>query len=638
MRSLVAVIIVGLMLGTGLMAPRASGASPAPPSVLNGAVKCSTQPSGIVFCGSLVVNGQSSPARTLATSWDRTAIDVNFALPRASASHHAPYPLVMLLTGDDGTKYDLGSHGGGLASAFESMLPWLNAGYATFSMAYRGANESCGIAATRALLPAGECAQGFNHLLDTRYEVRDAQYFAGELADQRLVSPTKIAAFGGSYGAAASVALAALKNRVMLPGGRLVPWRSAYGRRMSIAAAAPFAPWTDLAYSLLPNGSTLDYVANAPYRGRFGVLKNSYATAFYIAGCGNPTTFCTTTDVDWSLGPWLQRVIQGEPYTGSLPVLILRQLEQYHSAYYIDHSEAPAPLMIGQGFTDPFFPVDEALRYYNRTTTQYPGTPISLYLGDWGHVPGQFKLPDMARFVAAAHGWINYYVLGHGPKPYQGVQALTETCPATARSAGPYRASDWAKLQPGEVRLKGPRAQTILPTAGSPAIGATFDPIMAKACSTAPGAAEPGTATYRLAVTHAFTMMGAATVIADFTLPGANSQVAARLLDVAPSGQETLISRGLWRPAVSSKPLREVFQLHPGAWRFAPGHTIKLELLPSDVPYGSASNGQQNVTVSNLQLRIPTLDRPGAAGGLVNAPLPKFLPPGYQLAREFGGP
>jgi predicted acyl esterase len=264
-------------------------------------------------------------------------------------------------------------------------------------------------------------------------------------------------------------------------------------------------------------------------------------------------------------------------------------------------------------------------------------------------VPGQFKLPDMARYLAAAHSWLNYYVLGRGPKPFQGVQALTETCPAGARSAGPYRASDWAALQPGEVRLAGPAAQTILPTGESPAIGDTFNPLTATACATAPGATQPGSATYRLAVAHAFTMMGSPTVIADFTLPDADSQVAARLLDVAPNGQETLIGRGLWRPSVSSKPVRQVFQLHPGAWRFGPGHTIKLELLPNDTPYGLAAGGQQDpygigpggqqdVTVSNLQLRIPTLDRPGAAGGLVKAPLPKFLPPGYQLAREFGGP
>jgi len=35
---------------------------------------------------------------------------------------------------------------------------------------------------------------------------------------------------------------------------------------------------------------------------------------------------------------------------------------------------------------------------------------------------------------------------------------------------------------------------------------------------------------------------------------------------------ETLVARGLWRPRVSGTPSRQVFQLHPGAWRFAAGH------------------------------------------------------------------
>jgi hypothetical protein len=81
--------------------------------------------------------------------------------------------------------------------------------------------------------------------------------------------------------------------------------------------------------------------------------------------------------------------------------------------------------------------------------------------------------------------------------------------------------------------------------------------------------------------------------------------------------------------------VRQVFQLHPGAWRFAPGHTVKLELLPNDAPYGLAFSGQQNVTISHLQLRLPTVDHPGAAGGLVEKPLAKVLPPGDTLAREF---
>jgi len=127
--------------------------------------------------------------------------------------------------------------------------------------------------------------------------VDDAQYFASEIADQDVVSPTKIAVVGGSYGGGMSMALAALKDRVMLPSGRLVPWRSPDGKRMSLAAATPFIPWTDLAYALVPNGSTLDYVANAPYRGRYGVMKNSYVNALYAVGCGTATTFCATSGI-----------------------------------------------------------------------------------------------------------------------------------------------------------------------------------------------------------------------------------------------------------------------------------------------------------------------------------------------------
>ncbi|MEO8969190.1 MAG: CocE/NonD family hydrolase [Solirubrobacteraceae bacterium] len=626
MRRLVAGLIVTLVLVA------AGTAQASPSSVLRGAVRCATQPDGVRFCGSLDTGGVLVPARTLATSWDNTAVDVNFALPKASPQHHGPYPLVMLFHGYGGSKFGLGSDGGGIGSAISSMSPWLKAGYATFSMSDRGFGESCGTAASRSSVPEAECAHGFNHLLDTRYEVRDAQYFAGELADQGLVSRTQIAAVGGSYGGGMSMALGALRNRVMLPNGRLVPWRSPHGQKMSLAAATPFIPWTDLSYALTPNGSTLDYVADARYRGRYGVLKRSYVNALYASGCNTPKTFCTTTDADWNLGAWIARLNQGEPYTGALPAQILHQVSTFHSSYAIDHSEAPAPMLIANGWTDDLFPADEALRYYNRTTTQYPQTPLSLFFGDWGHPRAQNKTADIAHYVTAIHRWLDYYVRGRGRRPFGGVQALTETCPSSAASAGPYRASNWAEMSPGEVRLNQAAAQTILPTAASPA----FNPLGTAACAQAPGATVAGAATYRLAVTHTFTMIGSATVVADFTLPGATSQVAARLLDIGPDGQETLISRGLWRPTVSAKPVRQVFQLHPGGWRFAAGHSAKLELLPNDVPYGRASNGQQNVTVSHLQLRLPTVSRPGAAGGLVRAPLPKILPPGDTLAREFG--
>ena len=84
------------------------------------------------------------------------------------------------------------------------------------------------------------------------------------------------------------MALGALKNRKMIQAGdgTLVPWVSDGGKPMQIAAAQPDIPWTDLAYSLQPNGHTLDYVADAPYlqRGRIGVMKQSFVAGLYATG------------------------------------------------------------------------------------------------------------------------------------------------------------------------------------------------------------------------------------------------------------------------------------------------------------------------------------------------------------------
>ena len=87
------------------------------------------------------------------------------------------------------------------------------------------------------------------------------------------------------------------------------------------------------------------------------------------------------------------------------------------------------------------------------------------------------------------------------------------------------------------------------------------------------------------------------------------NQLAARLLDESPDGTETLVARGLFRPDWNSYGKRQLFQLHPGGWRFAPGHVPKLQLLGRDAPYARASNGTFTITVSDLSLTLPTLER-----------------------------
>ncbi len=275
---------------------------------------------------------------------------------------------------------------------------------------------------------------------------------------------------------------------------------------------------------------------------------------------------------------------------------------------------------------------------------------MSLIFSDHGHQRGQNKVPDATFRSRQLHNWFDFYVKGTGAAPFQGVQTLTQACGGPSGGATgafddpntdlPYRASTWAALAPGEVRLAGAAAKTIAPSLADQA-GNAFDPIAGGgACATAPGADQSGTATYRLDAAPAagFTLMGSATIVADINSPGPTSQVAARLLDVDPvSGDETLVARGLYRPEINSgtEATRQVFQLHPNGWKFAAGHVAKLELLPADQPYGRNSNGQAAVTVSNLELRLPVLESPGSLSGLVEDPAPKVVPSGYQLSADY---
>jgi hypothetical protein len=302
-------------------------------------------------------------------------------------------------------------------------------------------------------------------------------------------------------------------------------------------------------------------------------------------------------------------------------------------------------MLISNGWTDDLFPADEALRYYNRTRTQYPSADISLFFASLGHQRGQNKAADIAVRTAQELAWFDYYVKGEGSVPFHGVTGIPTVCPTATPSGSPVQSSDWAHYAPGEVRIDGIAPQTILPTAGSTAIAAPFDPLTGPgACATSSATDQADTATYRSDPVPAggYTLGGSGTVVADITSPGSNSQIAVRLLDVDPGANtQALVARGLWRPAISASPVQQVFQVHPDTYKFAAGHVVKLELLPKDSntvaqnSYGRTSNGQQNVTVENLQLRLPVLDSPGSLGGLVQDPSPKVVPPGYLLARDY---
>ena len=577
------------------------------PTLYGGDLACNPQPGegNVRLCG-----GET-------TTWDgKTQIDVNVVLPPAPGSgSDGPYPLIGVFHGWGGSKI-------GLEDA--RVRDWAERGYAVFSISDRGWGDSCGGQDPDRLLEPEACAAGYNHLLDDRYEIRDAQYLISILADEGVAEPDKIGATGVSYGGGMSIALAALRNRTMLPDGSLVPWKSPGGLAMELAAAVPQWPWTDLAYSLMPNGSTLDYLDDSPYRGSdgnapIGVEKTSYVSGLYGVGLASSNYAPPGTDPGADLTGWYGLINAGEPYDSNpLTTAIVTEITAHHSSYYIDHSQPPAPLLIQNGWNDDLFPVDEAIRFYNRTRAQYPGDPISLFLMDNGHARSQNKAADEELFLQRENAWFDHYLKGVGAAPSSHAEALTTTCGGP--SEGPFGAGSWQDLSPGEIRFDSAPAQ-IVSGAGNPAVGASFDPIGGSgACATASGADQPGTASYRLAVpSPGFTLLGSPTVLADLGTANADSALAARLLDVMPGGEERLVARALLRPGSGGE---TVFQLHPQGYRFAGGHTLKLELLASDAPYSRPSNQQLPITVSDLELRLPVREQPGELGGLVQAPAP----------------
>ncbi len=603
-----------------------AAASAAIPSVFAGQVACTVQPDGVRFCGS------TEPRSTVKT-FDGVPIDVNVAFPPEPASGpDGNYPLIGSYHGYGGSKTGLGG-----------MQPFLDRGYAVFSMTDRGFRESCGSQASKDADPAG-CEPGFVRLDDTRYEIRDAQHFMGLLADENRVDPQRIGAIGPSYGGGISLALAALKNRVMLQDGTLVPWTSPGGKAMQIAGAAPWITWSDLAYSLVPNGSTLDYAEKNPYQGRFGVMKESLVNGLYISGLGSPGYYAPLGTPGANITGWRDLLLAGEPYVDPQSQAILDEITTFHSSYYIDPAVEPAPIFYANGFTDDLFPVDEVLRYYNRTTTQYPNAKFQILAAEIaGHPRSATEGDVIARMVASQNEWLDFYVKGTGSEPFQGVKAITQTCPESAPVGTQFQADNWAELARGEIRLKDPSTVKIAPDSGNPEIAKVFDPVTGDgSCATVQQENEPGTGEYVFPPTpgNGVTLLGSPTVIGKFKLPGDTSQIAARLLDVGPDGEERLVARGLWRPATGG-PTKQVFQMHPNGWRFEPGHVPVVELLAKDAgggqldSYGRASNNQQTVDVTKLEVRLPVRERPGSVKGYVGQPAPKFVPKGYDLLDDY---
>jgi hypothetical protein len=222
--------------------------------------------------------------------------------------------------------------------------------------------------------------------------------------------------------------LTTLRNRVVDPDGIVYPWTSPAGKPMQIAAAAPIWAWTDLAYSLLPNGRTLDYAVNNAYRGPlggapFGVSKLSFVAGLYALGAALSVYAPPGNDPD--LDTWNVLIDAGEPYLDATAAPIANAVINYRSGYYwLDPAVEPAPTLFNSGWVDDIFPVSEPVRWIQRAKFLHPGLVAELVASDYGHSARERR----RRGVCEEHGARVVRPLGVGPLPGPDVRVRTQSC------------------------------------------------------------------------------------------------------------------------------------------------------------------------------------------------------------------
>jgi fermentation-respiration switch protein FrsA (DUF1100 family) len=564
---------------------------------------------GVRFCPTT----DAGPGRTVdgVKSFDGVPLDVDVTLPPTG---NGPWPTIVMIHGWGGDKTNFESTtdaGDGNTTWHYNNVYFAQHGYAVLNYTARGFGHSCGGGPHAD--HTGTCAQGFIRLDDTRYEARDAQYLLGLMVDQGITKPDAIGATGISYGGGLSLELAYLKNRVRLPSGKLVPWKSPSGKPLHIAAAYPRWEWSDLTDALAPNGRFLSFNPNTANRSRspIGVSIQSYVSGLYGLGqaqgyyCGEPPA-SPCTDPSANLPYSYSLTTKGEPYGRSVRT-ILNDFHSNHQAYGLPlPGGGPAPLLLQNGWTDDLFPPSEALRVYNQLRAIDPNAPVTLQFGDLGHSRGANKVGVDKVFQAQGVALFNHYLKGVGQAPAAGsVEAFLETCPAAAPIGKPYRASSWDALAPQAMGF-GSASPQMVSAGGDSQDGPPFDPITgtSDSCKTITPSSSTGTAVYTMK-SHGFTMLGLPTVRATIKTSGLYGELDSRLYDVLPDGSERLITRGDYR-LLDNQTGQITFQLHGNGYTFPAGDTVKLELRGNDSPYYRPSNDTTfTVRVSKVTVTLP---------------------------------
>ena len=547
-------------------------------------------------------------------SFDGVPLDVDVTLPPTGTG---PFPTIVMLHGFPGTKasFQAESRAGRDAHTYHwNNVFFASEGYAVVNLSNRGFGRSCGVPDSRS---SPQCDRGWAHVIsDQRWELRDVQHLLGLLADEGVTDPARIGVTGTSMGGGATMQLAFLRDRVRMTDGSLVPWTSPGGKPMAIGAAHPRWGYSDLAYSLLPNGRAFDYRVpkRAESLGPFGVPKQSVFNALVAGGVAAGHIAPRGADPTADLSRWQEVVNAGEPY-GDEARAVLEQFAAFKGAPGLP-AENAAPLLMQVGWTDPVFGAIEAVRAYNRVNLAVEGgADMGIQVGDVGHFTGGNPLGQYMRFNNDAAAFFARLLKGEGEAPPPGrVVAYLQGCPKGSKGSGAIVRSGWPALDRGALVLER-RSGSVRSSGGDDATAKVADPVQTsdRCTEVAPGSSKGTTVLTRRS--PGFTMLGIPQVLATVRTSGDGGQLDALLWELLPNGRQRIVDFGVYRLRDDQRG-RIAFQLQGNGYRFRKGSTVKLELRGRTPGLYRPSNGKFSVRLSGVTLTIPTKEGPSKRTGI----------------------
>jgi len=239
--------------------------------------------------------------------------------------------------------------------------------------------------------------------------------------------------------------------------------------------------------------------------------------------------------------------------------------------------------------------------------------PVAIQLGDVGHPIAQNPADQWQVMNDRANAFIEDVFAGAAANWSGRIFSFVTSCP-DAPAALPFESADWDHLADGAVGFSHPASVSTVSAVGDPVDGVSSDPVVKleehaelaiSSCITENDLPIPG---WTWAVPGSgMTMAGLPDVRVAYSIIGTDATVIFKLWDVF-DGKKTLVTRGVWRLTAASDPMPagEIrTKLFGNAWRFAPGHSLKLEVSQTDVPSFRPDNLPSSITFTDARLEVP---------------------------------